>query len=845
MITSSLESITSPLTTNGSNNRQNPLSNIYNKNFGLRNIAEVEQNGLYALNDYKAAQQGRISFFATTVCNTFKQIIHFKITQGILDTVEIGLGRFRKKPFIAKMDETIERLMNVLLTSKSYNGILSFEVMSYITNMDKLVLKDLWLPSEPCTDLNKILIGLASKKIPVNDIEKKISELLNKHKEMLLDVPLASQIIQDMELGKAILTPKIILVMFIIKLQQKKVVDVRLISELSEYVVKTVTYYNKRSAMALYVSSLKHENLTKAFLAESKSTLSIARQIINIPADILMQSIPYIYMFVVTNLLIDRDVSGTYLTDAFENYLLTNHTSLNANTTQAIVNVASNFFSKTVVDDIMLKAGNILPTALALSLYFFSTTRLCFNMLFPKKNTTSIHNAMDVLLSSYQKQIQVNQQIHQKIDHTTLDITDKILVPDTNNDRPDYVEASEQSSSSLMNSTEQIKISELKITLNSGESITYAEAVADCKKHNIKPSVLILTLFEVLEGSIENKIERAFQIFTNTLTGVRAIYNVLLELKDATPDSRLMNLIYNHFIIKFVIPINTIESKGFTAELATQCEKDRINQYLSKVILGEVLTDAEEDFILGVIESAGKIFYQPKSKYGIAKIFNSFFTKIVFFAHLSLLLSDIISSFYGDENADGYKDSWFDHTLKYLQLTYFYDAIYLPVGMLINMATFSLQHGIQASKYYWYAMLNFLGRNIVTLPCIPMWKEGTTSADTQATLLDSAGTTGHDESSNNNVIKARLMEDINKAETLLTISSKTPNLWKTALNINTDSTNQDTELNDKVMTEDDFASFMSYRFQMVIYDLLVFSQKKPIKEMNNHRKEKTNIDSQV
>ena len=133
------------------------------------------------------------------------------------------------------------------------------------------------------------------------------------------------------------------------------------------------------------------------------------------------------------------------------------------------------------------------------------------------------------------------------------------------------------------------------------------------------------------------------------------------------------------------------------------------------------------------------------------------------------------------------------------------------------MGTFAYQHGLKnMSRYFMLAAWNVIGRSITSAPALPLWNLNTTNYDTLATLVDSAGTTGHDQSTHTNLRKATLESNINQSKTLLHSFVSTPQLWEQAFD--------ESSSPDALRNMDDFAGVLSQRLDLVAKDLEMFSQ---------------------
>ena len=133
------------------------------------------------------------------------------------------------------------------------------------------------------------------------------------------------------------------------------------------------------------------------------------------------------------------------------------------------------------------------------------------------------------------------------------------------------------------------------------------------------------------------------------------------------------------------------------------------------------------------------------------------------------------------------------------------------------MGTFAMQHSLKnMSRYFMLAAWNVIGRSVTSAPALVLWGYNTTNFDTLATLVDSAGTTGHDQSTHTNLRKATLESNIGQARALLHTLISSPQLWEQAF--------EESSSSDSLDKMNDFACVLSQRLDLVAKDLELFSQ---------------------
>ncbi|USE37720.1 hypothetical protein [Endozoicomonas sp. SCSIO W0465] len=280
-------------------------------------------------------------------------------------------------------------------------------------------------------------------------------------------------------------------------------------------------------------------------------------------------------------------------------------------------------------------------------------------------------------------------------------------------------------------------------------------------------------------------------------------------------DNEKRDWFYNNVCSKIIIPLSAIENRGVIDEMMSQQEKSRVIGCLGKLIDGQELTAEEEDFMKGVMGS------RLGSRYGFTKQVNSALTAVFMLFHLGVLFADFITAV---RHPDGKSvlDPLFKTSVGLMDVGLIYKLFYRPALEVLNIGTFAMQHGWKnISRYFLLAAWNVIGRSVTSAPALPLWNLNTTNTDTMATLVDSAGTTGHDQSTFENLEKAARQSDIEKALLLLYIFVSNPSLWSQAF------PNTATEQEPlPPLPTDDFSGFLSQRLDRVANDMELFTQMK-------------------
>ncbi len=821
-------------------------------------LKNFQHSGLTAMKDYEMASRDNLSLAFSGVKGFCKLLLSFKIAQTTADGAMFLHGRLTKEPFHAKMDENLESIMNDM-SKGNMADVVKFDAQSYIECMDSFVLGDnVKLPDDSVQELNKILIKiLITKGESPEQIKSDIDQFLNTHVDNLTSFCMPQDVVQEIGRGNGILTPRILLAKLANDLKTSGGdIGEKITQSFTNDCLKTAEFYDQRTAMSLYGRSLANLQIVEAATKQELSRLDTLRTVLNKSTDFLMRTVPYIYMFVVANLIIDRNGSGAVKTENFDNFMDENYSHLNQTDLDEIKSFAGNYFSTNTVKEFGLKLGNLLPTTMAISLYFLSTIRLGFNFISPEKQETYVNQAMAQLMKTYQAMESDSPELGKELlpsedqPETSRAINPMKagdgyqivpLVPESDNEATDIrldnmgetgsIASSRSNKSEPETVTTQQVVEPRKtiIDIDDIKSVNLEEIARDPGKYNLKSSAIARAYFETLSGSRESRLEKVYTAFSGGLIGVRALNNVAFEGKDATPDTPARNWFYDNVCSKIVVPLSAIENRGVIDKMVAEQEKSRVMDCFGKILDGLSLTDEDEDFMKGVIGTHGKLLSCPDSKYGLAKNANSIITAAFMAFNLGLLFTDFITAIRDPEGKSAL-DPIFQQSLGLMDAGLAYKLFYRPALEVLNMGTFAMQHGVKnISRYFTLAAINVIGRSITSAPALPLWNMNTTNMDTMATLVDSAGTTGHDQSTHTNLYKATLESNINQAKSLLHIFESQQGqgeLWNQAF---PSTTTEDPEAVPQ-LPKDDFSQFLSQRLDHVAKDLEFFSRMSQVQQ---------------
>ena len=866
----------------------------------LDKLESFQRSGLVAMQDHENASKGKLALTGSAVRGFAKLLLSFKIFQTVADGALFLHGRLTKEPFHARMDEKLETIMHGL--SKGYTADVSkFDPESYVACMDNFVLgENLFLPDASLAGLNKLLVDmLINPDGNYEGIEEKAKQFVIDNQRELNSARLNREIVPEIEKGHGMLTPKILLAKLVHDLKSAGGdVDKDLVSRFAADCKKTVDFYDKLTAMSLYSRSIDNTRILEAAARKELTKLEKCREALDVTTDFLMRFVPFIYMFVVANLIIDRNVSGATKTDNFNEWMDEKYSHLNETTLEKIKDFAGNYFTTGKVDEFGLKWGNLMPTTMAISLYFLSTFRLGITVVSPKNESTYVNHAIEQLTKTYKSIItssdkkgppkppggagrtlmrpaayqQMPMQPAARGQQPALDTQRQANIPPdgaggqpqvasdpqpatgNNNPQPEgsadaapateagAQEPASQEAAGLPPSDAQPESvsaadlsqqqavgtqldpateakqepGEFKMTLDSGEKVSMADLARDPDKYSLSCSDVVRAYFDALEGAKETRYEKIYRTFSGGLIGVRALNNVAFEGKDATPDVPIRDWFYDNVCTRIIIPLSCIENRGVVDNMMNEQEKARIMDVFGKVFNDQPLTKEDEDFLQGVINSMISGSTKTSSSYGFKRTVNHGLTGLFMILHLGILFADFATAV-SDPDGKSSLDPLFQKSMGLLNVGLVYKLFYRPVLEVINMGTFAYQHGLKnMSRYFMLAAWNVIGRSITSAPALPLWNLNTTNYDTLATLVDSAGTTGHDQSTHTNLRKATLESNIGQSRALLHSFVSTPQLWEQAFD--------ESSSPDGLRNMDDFAGVLSQRLDLVAKDLEMFSQ---------------------
>lgn len=882
----------------------------------LDKLESFQRSGLVAMRDHEMASKGKLALTGSAVKGFAKLLLSFKIFQTAADGALFLHGRLTKEPFHARMDEKLEAVMHAL--SKGYTADISkFDPESYIACMDNFVLgENVSLPGVPLAGLNQLLAStLMNPDERHEGIEDKARQFLVDNQIELNSVRLNREVVPEIEKGHGILTPKILLAKLVHEMKAAGGdIDNALVRRFTADCKKTVEFYDLLTAMSLYSKSIDNTRILEAAARKELTKLEKCREALDVTTDFLMSFVPYIYMFVVANLIIDRNISGATKTTNFNEYMDEKFSHLNETTLDDIKEFAGNYFSTIKVGEFGLKWGNLMPTTMAISLYFLSTFRLGISIVSPKNEATYVNHAIEQLTNTYKSIISssgkggppkpppgkaghmrmepaVNQHVPPKPGGSSevAEEPPASVAPGVNTEEPTEAasateagpqepatqeatpsEAAEQApegqepaaqedipqepvpvipqevpsgaqpepvstaadlgaqqavgtqSDPTKESTAAQEPGQFKMTLESGETVSMADLARDPEKYNLECADVVRAYFNAMEGAKEDRVQKIYRTFSGALIGVRALNNVAFEGKDATPDVDVRDWIYDNICTRIIIPLSCIENRGVIDNMMNEQEKARVLDIFGKVFNDQPLTTEDEDFMRGVIRSAFGDKSVGSSSYGRLKTANTVLTVLFAALHMGILFADFATAV-SDPDGKSALDPLFKKSMGLLDVGLVYKLFYRPVLEVINVGTFAMQHGLKnMSRYFVLAAWNVIGRSITSAPALPLWNQNKTNYDTLATLVDSAGTTGHDQSTHTNLRKATLESNINQAKTLLHSFVSTPQLWEQAFD--------ESSTPDALSRMDDFAGVLSQRLDLVAKDLELFSQSRQVVE---------------
>ena len=866
----------------------------------LDKLESFQRSGLVAMKDHEIASRSKMSLAGSAVKGFAKLILSFKIFQTAADGALFLHGRLTKEPFHARMDEKLETVMHDI--SKGYTADISkFDPESYIACMDNFVLgESLSLPERPLANLNRLMVNMLINPNAGNEvIESQARSFLNDNRHNLnagrLNRGVAAEIIK----GNGIFTPKILLAKLINDMKATGGdIDNALVKQFTSDCKKTVDFYDQCAAMSLYGKSVVNMKILEAAARKELTKLEHCRNILDVSTDFLMSFVPFIYMFVVANLIIDRNVSGATKTENFNEYMDENFSHLNETMLEKIKDFASNYFTTGKVDEFGLKWGNLMPTTMAISLYFLSTFRLSVTVMSPKNEATYVNHAIERLTDTYKTIIRSSdkkkppesplgeaknasppamaippqagmppaaQAQDQPATQAQVDTAWQSDDPSEQPDSSPQTEADSTTEATAVEAAPQEPIAQeehapqgaplsattqpeaapealspqqpvtppseptdvgateepgqFKITVDGGRTVSIAQLAQDPESYDLKCADVMRAYFDAMEGSEESKIQKIYRAFSGALIGVRAVNNVAFEGKDATPDVPIRDWIYDNICARIIIPLSGIENRGVVDNMMDEQEKARMQVIIGKILNNQPLTPEDEDFIQGLINKAlGRIVVG--SAYGTKKSINSALTALFMLLHLGILFADFATAV-SDPDGKSVLDPLFQKSMGLMNVGLVYKLFYRPVLEVVNMGTFAMQHGLKnMSRYFMLAAWNVIGRSITSAPALPLWGLNTTNFDTLATLVDSAGTTGHDQSTHTNLRKATLESNINQSKTLLHTFISNPQLWEQAFD--------QSSTPDSLQEMEDFAGVLSQRLDLVAKDLEFFSHSQQV-----------------
>lgn len=249
--------------------------------------------------------------------------------------------------------------------------------------------------------------------------------------------------------------------------------------------------------------------------------------------------------------------------------------------------------------------------------------------------------------------------------------------------------------------------------------------------------------------------ESALRLIGITSIGLRALMNGAYEIKDATPDNELRDTVYNSVLGKSFVPLSLIENAGYKDDIIEKNREVLLQQCLTKGVLGEPLTDQEEDFMKSIRGEPGSE-YSKKSQvskaisYGTAALSTSVLTADIATA---LASPEASKNFWSSPVQSGGEVTW----------SHVYKGAVRPISAVVNLLQIMSVSGQAYTKDDVEAFVHITSRLVLATAPLIMWEKGLTLWDSIAAIIDTAITVGEDSAASRSLNKGQLAKQVEVA----------------------------------------------------------------------------------
>lgn len=180
------------------------------------------------------------------------------------------------------------------------------------------------------------------------------------------------------------------------------------------------TFLLKTSAMSLYVKSLKIDSP----LNTGQSKAQMAAGFINKAAAFLSDKVPPFYLLVLGVVLLERLAAGDLKADALNDFMSAPNLNITAEVRKNVTQYARNLYRAEKVDDVRLKPGNVVTTAMAFTLYITGSLQLLISQADHSKNSEIMDKCFQDFILNEPK---VKDVLDPKTDSSLVNAADSIV----------------------------------------------------------------------------------------------------------------------------------------------------------------------------------------------------------------------------------------------------------------------------------------------------------------------------------------------------------------------------------------------------------------------------------
>ncbi|WP_419833147.1 hypothetical protein [Endozoicomonas atrinae] len=229
--------------------------------------------------------------------------------------------------------------------------------------------------------------------------------------------------------------------------------------------------------------------------------------------------------------------------------------------------------------------------------------------------------------------------------------------------------------------------------------------------------------------------------------GMRAFMNGAFEIKDATPDVKIRDMLFSIFGKSFV-PLSLMENARYKDDINQKNQEVLLKKCQTKLMLNEPLNEEEQDFMKAIAGESGS-HYNKKS--WLSKAFTYGTTAL----SSGVLVTDVTTALLNPQASAKF---WSTPNQAGGAVTYshVYKGAVRPISAALNLMQVMWVSGSSYTKDDVEAFVHIGSRLLLATAPLIMWDMGSTLWDSIAAMIDTAITVGEDSAASRSINKGQL-----------------------------------------------------------------------------------------